>query len=764
MAEKELKEHLEKLEKLVYSAKKFENEMSFRMVLEGMVKKGGEDAEYELVRFINDRTLDLSTRLNIIRVTAYIRSTHFLIPLKKIIDKEDNINLKKEAVISVARFNNRQALNILDQALKNIANPILHEVITNEIAKIKKNNPLFTLLPRFKEGEKDPKNFQVTLDILKRILTPRDATLFTAFLTCGKRPIEDGAFEILCFTGDVDAGEPVFKFFRERFEKIPDIDQSPCRELYALTLNIKHYFSRHPSLIDGELETLAAQFLLISDPRVRELYTAIFCRSQHAAALSFTAKIYDSDPALQPVIIREYSGNESAVDLLFDKYYIETANQDLKKEIIQSLLKTRKGLDYFYTHFSTLGEKEKETVVNHLPLSGGADPDLSRFIKMIFQADQLNLKAALLNRAKTHFEFSIKDVLFDPERESEFSLMEEVYLDTITRLFPVTSVKKLLERITYSDLPVSRVRKYLKRTMELAAGEFVFHFQDQHFLPRAFNKIIFYNNPDLNVLFLNILRHIKTFDMKVIKNIEESLSFYAATRGAKIGVKEGNEARKVRIAIKDLLYEIKAVEDGCQSLESMFAREVPDADQMAHLLNRHSLCAALFTHRLCQAIEKSLASVETDGLKQWIDWLRRFPMLGAKVRGAVEEKTQQHKGPLHSQLIKLCQSLPTEPYKIVIQLGDKHLFALISDQCREIIPHIPIDTRVDRRQEGDISICDPGALKDLILRDLLPTKKLFLVLDKRSDFSSFQAYNPHTLVKPFSAFRMMKEILKELYI
>ena len=195
MPEKKLKEHLEKLEKLIYSAKKFENEMSFRIVLEGMIKKGGEDAEYELVRFISDRTLDLSTRLNIIRVTAYIRSTHFLIPLKKIIDKENNIHLKKEAVISVARFNNRQALNILSHALKNIANPILQEVITNEIAKIKMNNPLFTLLPRFKEGEKDPKNFQVTLDILKRILTPRDAAVFTAFLTCGKKHISFGMKE-----------------------------------------------------------------------------------------------------------------------------------------------------------------------------------------------------------------------------------------------------------------------------------------------------------------------------------------------------------------------------------------------------------------------------------------------------------------------------------------------------------------------------------------------------------------------------------------
>ena len=96
MTEKE--EYIEKIENLIYSADKF-NEMSFRLVLEGLVNKGGEEAEYLLVRFINSKEVDIPTRINIIRVVGYIQSPHFLIPLKKVIDNEDNIHLKRWFVL-----------------------------------------------------------------------------------------------------------------------------------------------------------------------------------------------------------------------------------------------------------------------------------------------------------------------------------------------------------------------------------------------------------------------------------------------------------------------------------------------------------------------------------------------------------------------------------------------------------------------------------------------------------------------------------------
>jgi hypothetical protein len=763
MDEKELKEHLEKIEKLVHSADKF-NEMSFRMVLEGMINKGGEEAEYLIVRFIHDNTLDLSTRLNIVRVAGYIQSMYFLVPLKKIIDKEESIQLKKEAVISVAKYNNRQALNILNQALNNISNPVLLEVINNEIGKIKKNNPLFALLPRFQEGEKDPKNFQVTIDILKRILTPADAAMFTGYLDCGKPMIEDGAFEILCFTGDTAVQEAIFKFFQDRCSQIQCLDQPQCPELCALIQKIKHYFFRHPSLIHLQLDNLGARLFHTKDSRVREMLISIICQSEQPSALLLVDKVYDSDSALRTVIVREYSGNDAAVDLLFEKYQNKTADEDLKKGFIQSLLKSRKGIEYFYSHFYSLEAGEKEMIVNQLPLGGETGHDLSNFVQMIFQKEPINLKVALMKRAKECYEFSIKDILFDSAREDEFSLVEQEYLDTITHLFPVTSIKKLMGRIAYGDLSMPRVKRYLEQVCQLITAGLVFSFEDTRFISRLVNKIIFFNNSDLNVLFLGILRYIKTFDLKSVKNIEDALSFFVNTRGTKINVKEGDEIRKIRIAVKDLLYEIKTIEDGCKSLDTMFARPVLDTDQMANLLSRHSLCIPLLSERVNQIIEKNLARAGIKALEQWIEFFQRFPMLGLQIKNAIAQKARQQKGALHSQMNQLLQSLPEEPFKIVFRINDRRITALFRDQCQEIIPGIPLSTEADKWQEGDMLICDAENLKDFILKDSLPSKKLFLILEKTSDFSSFQEYNPRTLVKPFSAYRIMKEILRELYI
>ncbi|MCP5106018.1 MAG: hypothetical protein GY950_21720, partial [bacterium] len=346
MNEKE--ELLEKIESLIYSADKF-NEMSFRLVLEGLVNKGGEEAEYLLVRYISSKELDTQTRINIIRVVGYVQSTHFLIPLKKVIDIEDNIHLKKEAVISVSKYNDRRALNILNYALSNIKNTLLLETINNEISKIKRNNPVFALLPRFLDGEKNPKNFEVTLGILKRILTPNDAAMFASYLNCGKSVIEKGAFEILCYAADMEQQPVILRFFQDQFNQLSCIGEPECEALYTMTITLKRYFLRFPSLIEGNLDNLGTQLYYVHDRRIRGLFISILCQSQQPPAIAFVNKVYDSDSALRDSIIMEYSGNEAAADLLFDKYRSDEGL--LKGLLIKSLLNTKKGIAYFYENF-----------------------------------------------------------------------------------------------------------------------------------------------------------------------------------------------------------------------------------------------------------------------------------------------------------------------------------------------------------------------------------------------------------------------------
>lgn len=780
MDEKEVQQQIEKIEKLINSPDKF-NEMSFRMVLEGLISKVGEDAEYIIAHHINNEKLDLTTRLNIVRLAGYIQSHHFLVPLKKIIDMDENIHLRKEAIISVSKYNDRAAMEILNQALVNIKNPLLLETINSEVTKIKRNNPVFALLPRFLEGEKNLDEFQITIEILKRILTPADAPMFVAYLNCGRRNIEDAAFEILCFTADERLQEHVLPFFQDRFNEFSQnflFQEKQAEEpgktkkkseseiandkerLYLLISKVKYYFLRNPSLIDQHLENLGTQLLYIKESRIRNLFIAIISQSQQPEAISFMGDLYDKVPELREAIIKGYYGNEGAMDLLFEKY--QTAEGDLKALLIRSLLNCKKGLEYFYLHFSALGIKEKEIIVNHLPYGG--KHDISNFFKLVFQLNRLELKTLLLTKARNYFEFSIKDILFDPAWQQEFSTMEKDYLDTVTQLFPISSVKMLMEKITDKNLTVIKGRAYLKKIKDVVSPGFAFTLSDKGFITLLFNQVIQFKDPDLGALFLSILKDIKTFDLQTYYNFHESLGLFTSQQERKISPKEVEELRSARQNLNDLYYEIQRLEEGLKLLERLFARQELDFDQIGDFLTRRPLCAALNLQRLTKRISSRLQEAKPKSLRQWIQLFYQFPILAILVKDTILEKIHFQKSPLSPVLTKLHQSLPQEPYKVVIQLNNRAFTAGLKEQCQELIPMIPISTESDQWQEGDLLLCDPDTLKEFILKNRLPSKKLFLLLQEQSDFSTYKSYNARPLIEPISVYKVFKEILKEIFI
>ncbi|MCP4155080.1 MAG: hypothetical protein GY757_45570 [bacterium] len=757
--EEAIKEYIEKIEGLVYSASKF-NEMSFRLILEGLVNKGGEDAEYLIVRYLGARDVDVSTRINIIRVVGYLQSRHFLIPLKKIIDHEENIHLKKEAVISVSKYNDRRALNILNNAVSNIKNPLLLDTINKEISKIKKNNPIFALLPRFLKGETDPKNFDITLGILKRILTANDATMFVNYLKAGKPVIENGAFDILCFTGNDEIQEKLFTFFQDRFNEIGCINEPECDYFYKLSLSIKAYFFRFPTLIDSELDNLGTQLFYIKDIRIRSLYMSILCQSRQAPVISFVGKIYENDPELRSSIVEEYSGNEAAVDLLFDKYMEDEKN--LKGAFIKSLMNCQKGIDYFYQNFETLTPIEQEEITSNLPYSGSGD--LSGFIMKILQAEHFDLKKILLKEIKENYEFSTKELLFDPDREREFFSMEKEYIETITHLFPITAIKSLLQKLTFDDVPTAKTKKFLQKISDVAASGFAFKMDDEGLVAMMFNRFISLNNVELTLSFLNIVKQIRTFSQKTYDNYMQAVANFSARRERKNNIKEDDVVRKIKRNFKELNFEIKKISEGVRVLAQLFNKPVIDFEVAGERLTKHSMSVALHIDQLSFDIETRLEDANPEVMREWVQLFYKFPMLGYQLKHTISTQAKKRQGRLGEEITRLHEWLPERPSKIVISLNSMHMTAMLKEQCAEILPFITVETETDHFEEGDMLLCDTTKLKDFILKNTLPSRKLFLLLDNRAEFPSFKSYNPRPLLKPFSAFKIMKEILRDLYL
>lgn len=205
---------LEQIDGLVRGAGA-EGGRDFRLRLEELVRQGGRSTENAIVHYITGRAVGMATRIDLVRMAGYIRSDAFLLPLKKVIAMGEDDLLREEAILSIAKYNDRRALDILESALARIAKPQLQAVITQAIERIKANSPLLAMLPRFLRGGRDSDLFQVTLKVFKKILAPADARTFIAYLHHGDQAVSEGSFEILCARGDEAVYFFVAEYFRE---------------------------------------------------------------------------------------------------------------------------------------------------------------------------------------------------------------------------------------------------------------------------------------------------------------------------------------------------------------------------------------------------------------------------------------------------------------------------------------------------------------------------------------------------------------------
>jgi hypothetical protein len=238
--------YLEQIDELVRHAADHDD-LQFRLLLEELVKKGGRDTENAIGHYITGTYISIPTCMNLIRMAGYIRSAAFLVPLNKVIELSKESRLREAAIISVSKYNDRRALDILDRALEKNKNKQLEESIAQAIARIKYNNPLLAMLPRFLHGSKNRELFQITLKVFKKILGPADAKSFLSYLHQGDQIVAEGSFEILCFRGDEAVFFFVAEFFREQSRLLvrEAEHKEDAERLLTLIAALHGYLKRH---------------------------------------------------------------------------------------------------------------------------------------------------------------------------------------------------------------------------------------------------------------------------------------------------------------------------------------------------------------------------------------------------------------------------------------------------------------------------------------------------------------------------------------
>lgn len=238
--------YLEQIDELVRQAADY-GDLEFRLRLEELVKKGGRDTENAIAHYITGTYISIPTCMNLIRMAGYIRSAAFLLPLNKVIELSKESRLREAAIISVSKYNDHRALDILARALEKNKNNQLQESIVQAIQRIKYNSPLLSMLPRFLHGSKNRDFFLVTLKIFKKILSLTEAKGFISYLQHEDPLVAAGSFEILCCRGDETVFFFISEFFRERSRSlIKALDQpDSAEELSQLIAALHDYLKRH---------------------------------------------------------------------------------------------------------------------------------------------------------------------------------------------------------------------------------------------------------------------------------------------------------------------------------------------------------------------------------------------------------------------------------------------------------------------------------------------------------------------------------------
>ena len=746
-----------RFKELIENAERMQGK-TFRLALEEILKEGEDELEGVWIQYITDRNVNPDIRMDLIRAAGLTERSSFLVPLKKIIETEQHARIQQEAIIAVAKFDDRRALNILSQALQKLNNPLLLSTLNTEIARIKENNPILALIPRFQAGQKSPKTFNVTLQLLKRILNPADATIFTKFLTSEDPLIRNGAFEILCITGDIFHDADIIEYFQKNFDQIPCIHEQECEALYLLTYHFKIYLSRYLFLIEEQVPNLKLQYSKVKDIRVRQLLIALICKSKNKRTLTYLENVYKKSPDVRTTIIEELSGNETATEFLFTIY---RTDPEVKEKIIQSLLNSKEGLQFFVQQFFSLPFEEQELIAKNLPYA--SKYNLTDFIKDIFQSKIYHLKEILMGKLKENFDFSAESILFDTEREREFFFMGDHYLDTITSLFPVSSVRRLLSKIANPELSINKARHYLGKINEVMASEIIINFKDKEYLDKLFDRIYRSHNADLNVDFLSMIKTMKTFDKTTFLNMNSCLGAYINLREMQLTPKERGELSRIKRNLVEISNELRKIEEGLAAFQQLPRMDPVDFRALSNLIKTYPLALAFFKDRFFNYLAKEFPKCTSEHVTEWIDFFTQYPRVMNVLKNVVEQKILIQDDIAYKALEDLLDNVSGSPIRVVIIFKNRQLTAVLREEFKEVDPGVTVIEYDYDLTDMDILLCDAEILRDLILQGKTMPEKIFLFMENLEGFSDFKAYNTRNFVRPFFYYRIIKDVLSELY-
>ncbi|MGE5341144.1 MAG: HEAT repeat domain-containing protein [Candidatus Omnitrophota bacterium] len=745
-----------KIRSLIKNAAKLED-MQFRLLLEDLVKLGGREAEHVLGELLlTDTSIPENVRANIIWSMGYITSSSFLLVLQKVLESNESLRVRKGAIISISKFNDKRALNLLNNALKKINNPILQDSIGTEISRIKKDNPILSLMPKFLNGVNDPKTFRTTLEILKQILNPADAQVFIYHLNSDTPFVGDGAFEVLCWRGDESVKFSIFDFFKKKLKTIHYTDDPECYALQDLIMKLGKFIVRNADTINYILKELKDIYKTTKDNVIRDTLINIFSSSHKREVLSFMEDIYNTEPERREMIIEKLLGNDEGAYILIYKY---KNDPDLKEKLLLSLLTTQSGADFVMANFDSIEEKQQQKILENI------DPTNYKFFKELIErflfSKDFGQKKFALDIIRKNQDNRYQNILFDPEHEKDFVRMHQDYIETITQMSFLKAFKFFINRIVNLDAGSTLTRKYLQQKNAFILAEPLVTFDPTYDLSNFADKIVKYNSRDLNLDVLAIFYNMKTFDYKTYAKVQDFLEKFKELRGAKITPEEKGMVNKVKSNLANVNMDIKAVENGNTNINHFIDKSYPDYELLEYILKNHYLSFFIQRNKVFDRIRKVFKLTNDIDAFEAIKFLLRRPDFCMYFKDEIAQASRSSNYLLKNDADKLVAMAPRS-FRILLSFENENrsYYSGLETQLYDIFPEYEI-LRATEIQPTDILIADARSIETLAADSRLGTKRLYVLLKDRDEFAAIRDHNPKVFPPPLSFYKIVKALIPE---
>lgn len=731
------------------------DDLQFRMLLEELLKRGGRDAEHAVSSFITSSAVALKTRLNIIRVTGYTRSHVFLVPLKKIIDSEQNINLKKEAIIAVSKYNDQRAINILSNALSKNKDSLLQDTINAEISRIKQNNPILALQPKFLQGSTNSKLFRITQQILKKILTPADCPGFVSYLGSEDPLVVEGTFELLCERADINLQVILLDFFKKKIEASACLRENVCDTAYRFILPLETYIARFPVILEKEFDFFENLLSFTGDPRIRESIVRIMGFSPREEILHFLDGLFEQ-AGLQEVIISGLARHGRGIDMLLHRF----ANHDpARSKLIPPLLQSEPGCRYFVEHEAEFDNETREIILDNIPLHH------YRFFRPLIQkaldSDDFPAQRMALRKIAQNYDYTALPELLSDEAGKRFQRCEEEHLNTLAKLFPVRLLQHVCQHPPTADELAKKPRRFYEVLENTAALEPVVVIAERERFLEFVANLTGGNRRDAIGLGLKLLRRIRTFDGPSFWTLSAALKAFLVQREESLSPEEKTEVKRIRDEFNALGKDLTRNGEGQKKLELFIGKSANFSLLEEVFQNDHTALACL-RQPLTARLREILDGPSRDEQVAALQFLGAHPALSYYFRDELPPRLPETQGMLRIVLTKVLENLPAA-LRIVVRVGERDLYSVIHDQLQVLLPEFAVSEDDQAIQPLDIVIGEATILKSLADAGRLNSSKIYAILSDPGEFAAIRELKPVSFVPPFSLFKVMRSVLRDLF-